>query len=146
MRKTRDGSVSTNSGTLGISTNKATVIKYAPYETRKNTYARWPSSNVLSPEPLCEAGTSLVKQCTLWCPLINIVEDFSIDQKPIFWLRLAFLAYISSDLVNKLGVKTGFQKIDIELEKLICLSRDTYIQKNSGKIIEGFKSIGSEGL
>lgn len=57
MRKNRDGSISTNSGSFGISTNKAAVIKYALFEARKNTYARWPPSNALTPEQLCEAGT-----------------------------------------------------------------------------------------
>jgi hypothetical protein len=79
-------------------------------------------------------------------PLINIVAGFSINEKPIFWLRLVFLAYIAADLVNKLGVKTGFKKIDIDFKKLICLSKDTYIQNNSDEIIENYLSLSSEGL
>lgn len=79
-------------------------------------------------------------------PLIDIIEHFSVAQKPIFWLRLVFLAYVSSALVNNLGVKTGFQKVDIELEKLLSLSNDKYTRENASKIIDRFESIASEGL
>ncbi|XP_067951546.1 baculoviral IAP repeat-containing protein 7-like isoform X2 [Watersipora subatra] len=56
LKKNRDGSVTTNSNALGISTNKAAIIKYAIIESRKNTFARWPASNALDADSLWEAG------------------------------------------------------------------------------------------
>lgn len=64
MKRNRDGSVATNNSALGISTNKAAMMRYAPYDSRKNTYSRWLTTNALRPEPLCEAGKeSLIDIC-----------------------------------------------------------------------------------
>jgi len=56
MKKDRDGSVSTDSRSLGISTNRADTIQYAPEASRLRTYAKWPASSPVTARALCEAG------------------------------------------------------------------------------------------
>ncbi|XP_067929371.1 uncharacterized protein [Watersipora subatra] len=46
----------TDSGPLGICTNRAAVIKYAPDSVRLRTFQRWPASSPLTGEQVCEAG------------------------------------------------------------------------------------------
>ncbi|XP_067929674.1 baculoviral IAP repeat-containing protein 7-like [Watersipora subatra] len=46
----------TDSGPLGICTNRAAVIKYAPDSARLRTFQRWPASSPLTGEQICEAG------------------------------------------------------------------------------------------
>ncbi|MGZ4992686.1 MAG: hypothetical protein ACXV79_00835 [Methylobacter sp.] len=79
-------------------------------------------------------------------PLVRIIEDFSIEIKPIFWIRLVFLAHIAGRLVNQLGVKIGFQHIDIDAKRLLTLSDDIFVQQNSEKLVAIFDALASEGL
>lgn len=79
-------------------------------------------------------------------PLVRIIEDFSIEKKPIFWIRLVFLAHISSRLVNRLGEKIGFQQVDIDTKRLLILSDDNFVQQNSEKLAAIFDALASEGL
>jgi hypothetical protein len=79
-------------------------------------------------------------------PLVRIIEDFSIEKKPIFWIRLVFLAYIASRLVNQLGEKIGFQQVDIDAKRLLTISEDKFVQQNSDKLVAIFDALASEGL
>ena len=45
-----------NNDSLGICTNRAAVIQYAPDSVRLRTYTRWPESNRITAEQLCDAG------------------------------------------------------------------------------------------
>jgi len=79
-------------------------------------------------------------------PLILIIKDFSINKKPIFWVRLVFLAYICSRLIDKLGFKIGFQQVVLDTRKLLALSNDKYIKKNIENLVEKFNTLEIEGL
>ncbi|XP_067930248.1 baculoviral IAP repeat-containing protein 7-like [Watersipora subatra] len=46
----------TDSGPLGICTNRAAIIKYAIDSVRLRTFQRWPASSHLTGEQVCEAG------------------------------------------------------------------------------------------
>ena len=56
MRTNRDGSVETDGSALGISTNRAAMIEYAPDASRLKTYNRWPAASPMVSKDLCEAG------------------------------------------------------------------------------------------
>ena len=43
-------------GALGISTNRAATIRYAPRGARMGTYGRWPINSPVLPDQLCDAG------------------------------------------------------------------------------------------
>ena len=58
MRTNRDGSVETDGSALGISTNRAAMIEYAPDASRLKTYNRWPAASPMVSKDLCEAGKS----------------------------------------------------------------------------------------
>jgi len=55
-RSNRNGTISVDSSTLGISTTRAAHIEYAPEPSRLRTYNRWPVTSALTKEKLCEAG------------------------------------------------------------------------------------------
>ncbi|KAF6035875.1 Iap2 [Bugula neritina] len=41
---------------LGISTNRASTIRYAPYASRIRTFTKWPTHCLVKAEDVCEAG------------------------------------------------------------------------------------------
>jgi len=55
-RQQRTHSESVDGTVLGISTNKAALIRYAPGATRIRTFARWPASSPITAQKMCEAG------------------------------------------------------------------------------------------
>ncbi len=79
-------------------------------------------------------------------PLSNILMGFEIKKKPIFWIRLVFYAYVSAMLVNKIGVKIGFENINIEPAKLLNLSSDEFTQNKCQQLCEQFESLSEAGL
>lgn len=63
-------------------------------------------------------------------PLVRILKDFDIDNKPRFWLRLVCYGYICAEFVNQYGTVLGFAKIEYAVGPLIQQTRDSYILDN----------------
>jgi hypothetical protein len=78
--------------------------------------------------------------------LINIVRNFYIKHKPIFWILLVFNGYVSAMLVEHMGVKIGFQLIDFQPRELLALSPDTFIKEHGQHICEEFDMLFRSGL
>jgi hypothetical protein len=57
----------------------------------------------------------------------DILEDFSIGRKPIFWIRLVCLGYICNEYLEQEGKPLGFETSFFDLRKLISASQDDYI-------------------
>jgi hypothetical protein len=79
-------------------------------------------------------------------PLIDIVRNFHIINKPIFWIRLVFYGYVSAMLVNHMGVKIGFQLIDCKPKELLALSSDKFTKDHVQNICEEFDILLRSGL
>jgi hypothetical protein len=79
-------------------------------------------------------------------PLIHIVRNFDIKNKPIFWIRLVFYGYASAMLVNHMGVKIGFQLINFNPTKLLALSADKFTKEHMQDICEEFDILLRSGL
>jgi hypothetical protein len=79
-------------------------------------------------------------------PFIRILKDFTIEKKPIFWIRLVFYAYVCAELVNKMGVNLSFERVEINPEELLSLSKDKFTEKNIKKLCSGFKELLDAGL
>jgi len=56
MKKDGDGVSCLDGNPLGLYTNRAGNIRYAPEAIRLETYARWPASSPVTARTLCEAG------------------------------------------------------------------------------------------
>jgi len=52
----RNGTISVDSSSLGISTIRAAHIEYAPDASRLRTFTRWPASSPIDKAVLCQAG------------------------------------------------------------------------------------------
>lgn len=75
MGTSRDGSVETDGSALGISTNRAAMIEYAPDASRLKTYNRWPAASPVFAKDLCEAGKHLLLLTTSCLDSIMITID-----------------------------------------------------------------------
>ena len=77
----------------------------------------------------------------LFSPLTKILEDFSIKNKPIFWLRLVCYGYICNKHIGQAGKKIGFKTYTFDLNKLLLISQDDYTLINLEKYQRVFNSL-----
>ena len=74
-------------------------------------------------------------------PLANILDDFNIKDKPIFWARLVCFGYIFNVHIEQAGKDIGFENHPFDLEKLLMLSSDEYITNNIENYLSVFHSL-----
>ena len=76
----------------------------------------------------------------------NILEDFSIDGKPIFWIRLVCLGYICNEYLKQEGKQLGFETSFFALRELISASKDEYIRSHVDEYQNVIQSMPSTSL
>ncbi|MGF6808366.1 hypothetical protein OKW30_003492 [Paraburkholderia sp. Clong3] len=71
-------------------------------------------------------------------PFPEILESFSVDKKPIFWVRLISYAVLCANFVNKHGdnEKLQFAPRHIETRRLLEQSNDEYIRNELTKFVQ----------
>lgn len=79
-------------------------------------------------------------------PLPEILDDFTIESKPLLWLRLVCLGYICSEFVRKAGQGMGFDRRDFHLKEMIAASSDEYTKENADRLPRVFHDIYETGL
>jgi hypothetical protein len=79
-------------------------------------------------------------------PLKEILDDFSISKKPIFWIRLVCFGYICNEYLGQAGGAIGFEKRRFDVNKLLSASTDSYTLSNIDKYKEMFQSLVSMSL
>jgi len=79
-------------------------------------------------------------------PLVEILHDFTINSKPVFWIRIVFYGYVCSTLVNTMGKEIGFDQIDFNTKALLQKSQDKFTNDNIEKLLKMFKEINLQGL
>jgi hypothetical protein len=75
------------------------------------------------------------KNLRQFSPLKDILNNFDIRKKPIFWIRLVCFGYICNEYVEHAGRSIGFQKREFDLDKLLLASEDKFTLSH----LEGFK-------
>ena len=60
-------------------------------------------------------------------PFPFILEDFTPQGKPLFWLRLVAYGYLCTDFVNRTGRAIGFEEREYPVSKLLMVSEDSQI-------------------
>lgn len=79
-------------------------------------------------------------------PLPELLEDFSLEQKPLLWLRFILFGFLCSEIVNKKGVSMGFEPIEFPLDALISKVNDKFIQERREEVMHKFRSIRDAGI
>jgi hypothetical protein len=77
----------------------------------------------------------------LFSPLTKILDDFSIKDKPVFWLRLICYGYICNQHVEEVGESIGFKNLSFDLNKLLLESQDDYTLLNRDKYQKTIQSL-----
>jgi hypothetical protein len=60
-------------------------------------------------------------------PFPTLLRDFSVDSKPILWVRLVAYGNACSSLINRLGCPLGFETRVFPIRALLAMTTDTYI-------------------
>jgi peroxiredoxin family protein len=74
-------------------------------------------------------------------PLKEILDDFEISKKPIFWIRLVCFGYICNEYTEIVGHDIGFKKKQFDVKKLLSISQDDYTRSNTAKFQVIFQTI-----
>ncbi len=88
-----------------------------------------------------EAFVRNPESINLFSPLTKILEDFSINSKPIFWLRLVCYGFICNKHIGQAGNKIGFKAYKFDLTKLLLISQDDYTLANLAKYQKVFDTL-----
>jgi hypothetical protein len=81
------------------------------------------------------------KNQTPFLPLVNILQDFTIKTRPIFWARLVCLGYVCDEYVRKEGKTVGFEAFTLDLDTLLQTSEDPYILSHIEEYKEAFHAL-----
>ncbi len=79
-------------------------------------------------------------------PLRNILNDFTIAKKPIFWLRLVYFGYACHEFVGEAGREVGFERQEYDLAEMLGASESDYVLTNLGRYVELYKDTLKSGL
>jgi len=74
-------------------------------------------------------------------PLTRILEDFEVEKKPIFWIRLVCFGYICNEYLGYAGGAIGFEKRRFDLDKLLLASQNDYTLSKIDRYKDVFQSL-----
>lgn len=86
------------------------------------------------------------KNLAKFSPLSDILDNFNIKEKPIFWIRLVCFGYYCNEYVGMEGKEIGFEKRQFNLEKMLSASEDEFTRSNLDKYKEFFDSMKNMSL
>jgi len=79
-------------------------------------------------------------------PLIALMQDFDLHQKPILWARLASIGALCNMLLVNVGASVGFKSKPFDLAALLRASNDDYVARTADKYVRLFEETSNEGL
>ena len=79
-------------------------------------------------------------------PLTDILSDFRVRTKPIFWIRLVCYAYVCNEYVGRAGSSIGFKKRELDLKKLLLANDDEFTRENIARFEKYFRSMTEMSL
>jgi len=74
-------------------------------------------------------------------PIDKIFEQFTIDRKPILWLRLVAYAQICNSFVTRQGQARGFAEEYFDTQELLLRSRDIFVKTEFSGLKEKIKKL-----
>lgn len=93
-----------------------------------------------------ESFISNPKDLEKFSPLVEILEGFTAQKKPIFWLRMICYGFICNEYIGKAGSAIGFEREEFDLQKLLYISQDEYTVSNIEKFQKVIQSTADAGL
>ena len=78
-------------------------------------------------------------------PFIQIFNNFSIKDFPIFWIRLIAFGYICSEYLNKNASKIGLSVENYDIINLLKISNDETIQNKLNEYFKIIKDLSKDG-
>ena len=76
-------------------------------------------------------------------PFPRLFEDFSVDSKPILWIRLVSLAQLCSTFLATEGPRVGIMPESYDCSKMLLATTDKFIRDNHQRYCEMVKTIVS---
>lgn len=74
-------------------------------------------------------------------PLKDILDNFDVREKPIFWIRLVCFGFICNEYVEQAGKSIGFEKRDFDIHKLLLASEDEFTRSKLEEFNAFFQSM-----
>jgi hypothetical protein len=71
-------------------------------------------------------------------PLTEILQDFRISRKPIFWLRLVCFGHSCNEYIGQSGGSVGIAKLPYDITSMLSRSEDGYILSHLDAYKEAF--------
>lgn len=93
-----------------------------------------------------ENFTQQSKNLYAFSPLVEILETFNIQDKPIFWARLVCFGHICNEYVRQAGSSIGFVYQPFDLKAMLSLVEDKYILTNIDEYQRAFLSLAEIGI
>jgi hypothetical protein len=69
-------------------------------------------------------------------PVPRLIAGFSVESKPILWLRLLALAQLCVGLLETHGAELGLEVDEMDIERMLEMTRDEYIRANLKSYVE----------
>ena len=72
--------------------------------------------------------------------------SFTVNSKPIFWIRLSLYAFLCEQLVRRLDQGLGIECEQIDPRQLLSQSSDSFTSKNIDMLLGTFEKMAQSGL
>jgi hypothetical protein len=82
----------------------------------------------------------------LFSPFAEILHDFEISKKPIFWIRLVCYGYICQEYVKQFGGCIRFKELKEDYPRLLSGSPDEYTASHIKEYVNTFQALTKEDL
>lgn len=82
-------------------------------------------------------------------PLPRLIAGFTIDSKPILWLRLVALAQLCEGLLARLGTEVGLESETIDVDQMLQATRDPHVlghMDDYRRALRGFRTAVDDAL
>jgi hypothetical protein len=75
-------------------------------------------------------------------PVSRLITDFSVDGRPLLWLRMIALAQLCNSLVTSQGAALGINREEIDINTAVALTSDAHILQSIDKYRDAVERFG----
>ena len=79
-------------------------------------------------------------------PLKDILNTFTVREKPIFWIRLVCFAFVCNEYVGRAGASIGFKKREFDVAASLLANEDEFTRDNVARFEKYFRSMTEMSL
>ena len=78
--------------------------------------------------------------------LPEILNAFSIETMPIFWVRLVCSGSLCNELLRTVGAQVGFGTFNYDIGKLVKPTRDDFFTTRTAELEQAFAALAATKL